>query len=179
IAKGMVMNRGFNQALGLLAGYCFALAVAATCWMQMAHGQDAVPPGPPVCPSGQCPTTEHSVADVNPAATQLLDRATRALTAEFGNGIIFRVTMPYPGQFFEKTCNGPTRCEEMVQRIGGGPEARDEERTSFFTTRFLRLGCPCVAAGECVCASHATCGVECVAAEASTSKYCPCAAESP
>jgi hypothetical protein len=126
--------------------------------------------------TADCPVAEHPVLGIDPVATQFLDRATRALTAEFGSGVTFRVTMPYPGASFEQGCSGPECCEEKLSHGGGGATAV-EQPTANITAKFIRLGCPCVAAGECVCASHAACGAECAAAEASAVKSCPCSAE--
>ena len=88
----------------------------------------------------------------------------------------FRVTMPYPGQFFEKACNGPTCCEEMLSHLGGGAMFVEHPAANI-TAKFIRLGCPCAAAGECTCASQNSCGSECAAAAGSACKCCPCAAE--
>jgi hypothetical protein len=124
------------------------------------------------------PVAEHPLCDgcVDPVASEFLDRATKALAVEFGNGMTFRVTMPHPGQFFEKTCNGPTVCEEMLSHYGGGAMFVEHPAANI-TAKFIRLGCPCAAAGECTCASHNSCGAECAAAEGAACKCCPCAAE--
>jgi regulator of replication initiation timing len=45
------------------------------------------------------------------------------------------------------------------------------------TAKFVRLGCPCAASGECKCAEKAACGQDCAAGNA-TCKCCQCAAAS-
>jgi hypothetical protein len=117
------MNRGFEGMACLFGSYCVAAAVAVTSLLTIARGQETLPAPPPgyrtidqesaadrpICPGEVCPS-------------QLVERATRALTAEFGNGLMFRVTMPHPGQLLQGTCTGPTCCEEMLERLGAGLE---------------------------------------------------------
>jgi hypothetical protein len=114
---------------------------------------------------------------IDPVAVEFFDRATQALTAEFGNGMRFRVTMQRPDLFTEKACSGSTCDEEVLTRFFacGNPAAGDHP-PAHITAKFVRLGCPCAASGECKCAENASCGSDCAAAGNSTCKCCPCSA---
>src|SRR5262249_35777483 len=100
---------------------------------------------------------------------------TRVLTAEFGNGMTFRVTMQRPDLFTEKVCNGSTCAEEGV--CAGTELFAAGHAPGHFTAKFVRLGCPCAASGECKCSEKASCGSDCAASN-STCKCCQCAAAS-
>ena len=108
----------------------------------------------------------------------MVARATRALTAEFGNGLTFRVMMPYPATAAPAVCNEQSCHAEVVDRMIPAPPVFAHPFNHHVVTRFIRLGCPCADAGECLCAGEATCGIECAAAKASDCKCCPCAGES-
>jgi regulator of replication initiation timing len=67
--------------------------------------------------------------------------------------------------------------QEQVARLGEG-RIDFEQMPTNFTTKFLRMGCPCSASGECSCGSKASCGTECAAASQAACKCCPCSGES-
>jgi hypothetical protein len=173
------MNRRCDRITCLVYGYCFSVAIVAASLVQIARAQETVPPSPPpaYC-TGQCPAAEHPICSgvADPVATGLIERATRALTAEFGNGLTFRVTMPLPGSFMHGACGEQTCCEEMLDKIVIGRLPFDHP-LEHVTTSLFRFGCPCDAGGECHCASQTTCGTECAAANASACKCCPCGAQ--
>ena len=181
------MNRRCDRIVYVVYGYCFAVAIVAASLVQIARAQETVPPSPPQANCiGQCLAAEHPICSgaADPVATNLIDRATRALTAEFGNGLTFRVTMPLPGSFMQGACGEPTCCEELFNKIVIGRLPFDHP-LEHVTTSLFRFGCPCDAAGECHCdaggdrhgASQTTCGTECAAANASACKCCPCGAQ--
>jgi hypothetical protein len=165
-----------DRAVCLLAGYCFTIGLAAAGVARIAHAQEVVPSPPPgLRCQGECPLS--APLGIDPVAAEFFDRATQALTAEFGNGMRFRLTMQHPALFTEKTCSGPGCAEDesgcaVGQIIASGPAPGH-----VFTAKFVRLGCPCSASGECKCAEKASCGSECAASN-STCKCCQCAAAS-
>jgi hypothetical protein len=107
----------------LFGSYCVAAAVAVTSLLTIARGQETLPAPPPGYRSADHESAGHCPACPGEACpAQVVERATRALTAEFGNGVMFRVTMPHPGLLMQGNCTGPTCCEEMVERLGAGFE---------------------------------------------------------
>jgi hypothetical protein len=171
------MNRGMDRAVCLLAGYCFTIGLAAAGVAKIAHAQEVVPSPPPGfrC-EGECPLP---ALGIDPVAADFFERATQALTAEFGNGVTFRMTMQRPSLFTEQACSGSACGEETLAQIaaGKGPIAVNHP-AGHFTAKFVRLGCPCAASGECKCAENAACGQDCAAASNSSCKCCQCAAAS-
>jgi hypothetical protein len=164
-----------DRAVRLLAGYCFTIGLAAAGVAKIAHAQEVVPSPPPGFPcQGDCPL---SALGIDPVAADFFERATQALTAEFGNGVSFRMTMQRPALFTEQVCNGSACSEENMAPFaaGKGPIALDHP-PAHFTTKFVHLGCPCGASGECKCAENAACGQDCASASNSTCKCCQCAA---
>jgi hypothetical protein len=117
----MDMKIGFDRTGGLLAAYCLAAAITVVSLVHMARGQEPLPtpPGPPLHDEL---IEGRSLGPIDPATSQLVDRVTRALAAEFGNGLVFRVTMPHTGPLLQYDCNSPSCCEEMLERIGVGPD---------------------------------------------------------
>jgi hypothetical protein len=166
------MNRGMDRAVRLLAGYCFTIGLVAVSVAKIAHAQEVVPSPPPGfrC-EGECPL---SPLGIDPVAAEFFERATQLLTAEFGNGVTFRVTMQRPNLFTEKVCNGSVCAEEGI--CAGSEFIASGHSPGHFTAKFVRLGCPCAASGECKCAEKASCGSDCAAVGNSTCKCCPCAA---
>jgi hypothetical protein len=166
-----------DRAVCLLAGYCFTIGLALAGVARIAHAQEVVPSPPPGFPcQGDCPLS--APLGIDPVAAEFFDRATHALAAEFGNGMRFRVMMQHPALFTEKTCSGPGCGDDegacaVGQIIASGPAPGHT-----FTAKFVRLGCPCSASGECNCAEKASCGSDCAAASSSTCKCCQCAAAS-
>jgi len=166
-----------DRAVCLLAGYCFTIALAAAGVAKIGHAQEVVPSPPPGFPcQGECPLT---ALGIDPVAADFFERATQALTAQFGNGVTFRMTMQRPAFFTEKECSGSACVEESIAHFGAGkgPIAL-EHAPGHFTAKFVRLGCPCAASGECKCAEKASCGSDCAVAGSSTCKCCQCAAAS-
>lgn len=179
------MSRVFDRAGCLLAGYCFTLGIFAAGVMQIAvmpvaNAQETVPSLPPVCPGEHCVDhrvpADQSVLGIDPVAAEFFQRATKALAGEFGNGMMFRVTMPRPELFSEHACTESVCHEEKLTLFNGGSIAI-EHPPAHLTAKFVRLGCPCAASGECNCAAKTACGAECAAASASTCKCCPCSGE--
>jgi hypothetical protein len=159
-----------DRAVCLLAGYCFTIGLAAAGVAKMAHAQEVVPSPPPGFPcQGDCPL---SALGIDPVAADFFERATQALTAQFGNGVTFRMTMQRPAIFTEKVCSGSACGEETMPQFaaGKGPIAFDHS-PGHFTAKFVRLGCPCSASGECKCGDNTADGK-------ATCKCCQCAATS-
>jgi hypothetical protein len=123
------MNRGSDRIVCLFATYCLAIVVAATSIAEMARGQETIPSPPPTSRNWQAligdhplPIIEHAISGVDSAQGQFMDRAIKALMTEFGTeGVAFRVTMPFPGRLLQNPTAGPTCCEELLQRLGAGP----------------------------------------------------------
>jgi len=138
------MSLGIDRAVCLLTGFCFTLGVVALSALGMAHAQDAVPPLPPAC--DRC---EHRVEEpllgIDPVAVEFFERATRALSAEFGTGMRFRVTLPHPQLFSEKDCSGEGCLAEKIIHSGACEATCESLPAPTFTAKFLRLGCPCAA----------------------------------
>jgi hypothetical protein len=174
------MNRRPDRFFCLVAGDCFSVAVLAASLVQISRAQEAAPPAPPaaVC-NGACPTAEHPVCagPCDPAIAHLIDRATRALASEFGGNVMFHVTMSPPAPVMPRVCIQATCGEETFDRFVAAPPVFAHPFPQV-VTKFLRLDCPCDAAGECHCTGQTSCGSECAAAAASDSKCCPCAGES-
>lgn len=170
------MSLGIDRAVCWLSGFCFTVGVVALGAIGMAQAQEVVPPAPPVC--------EHydhefctSAIGIDPVAAEFFQRATKALAAEFGQDLMFRVTMPRPEIFAEKACAGTECAQEQVACLGQGC-VDFEQMPASFAAKFLRVGCPCAASGECNCGSQASCGTECAAASQADCKCCPCSGES-
>jgi hypothetical protein len=171
------MNRGMDRAVCLLAGYCFTIGLIAAGVAKIAHAQEVVPSPPPGfrC-EGECPLSAQ--LGIDPVAGEFFERATRALTTEFGQGLRFRVTMQQPALFTEKPCNGASCGEDEARCAVGQIIASGPAPGHVFTAKFVRLGCPCAASGECKCAEKTSCGSDCAASSNSTCKCCQCAAAS-
>ena len=171
------MNRGVDRTLCRLAACCVLMAIACVGLDRVISAQEAVPCPPPARQAGEDVIFEHRICGgIDPIASQLLERATKVLSAEFGDNVMFRITMPRPGCLLEGVCGGSTCCEEMLDRLAAVPEIREYPLTNF-AAKFIRLGCPCTADGECHCAVQASCGSECAAATSSNCKCCPCAGQ--
>jgi hypothetical protein len=157
-----------DRAVCLLAGYCFTIGLAAAGIANIAHAQEVVPSPPPGfrC-EGECPLPP---LGIDPVAANFFERATQALTAEFGNGMNFRVTMQRPGLFNEMVCNGPNCSEDSGPCAGG--KIIEWHQPDYIVKKFVRLGCPCSASGECKCAETTACGSDCAAAGNSGCKCC-------
>ena len=177
LTKGLVMNRGVNRTLCHVAACCAWMAVACVGLDRVISAQEAVPCPPPARQASEDVIFEHRISGgIDPIASQLFERATKVLSAEFGDNVTFRITMPRPGCLLEGVCGGSTCCEQMLDRLGTVSEHPDHPVGSF-AAKFIRLGCPCTADGECHCAAQASCGSECAAATSSTCKCCPCAGQ--
>lgn len=175
------MSLGIDRAVCCLSGFCFTVGVVALSAIGVARAQEAVPPSPPACE--RCEHRCDSPLGIDPVAADFFQRATRALASEFGQGMMFRVTMPHPELFAEKACAGAncagTDCaQEQIIRLGEGRIDIEQQMPSSFTAKFLRLGCPCSASGECSFGSQAACGAECAAASQAACKCCPCSGQS-
>jgi len=157
-----------DRAVCLLAGYCFTIALAAAGVAKIAYAQEVVPSPPPGfgC-QGECPLAP---LGIDPVAADFFERATQALTAEFGNGVTFRMTMQRPALFNEMVCNGPGCGEDSAVCAGSGVVAAGHAPAQF-TAKFVRLGCACTASGECKCGEKTGDGK-------AACKCCPCAAAS-
>jgi hypothetical protein len=169
-----------DRAVCLLTGYCFTIGLALAGVARIAHAQEVVPSPPPGFPcQGDCPLS--APLGIDPVAAEFFDRATQALAAEFGSGMRFRVMMQHPAFFTEKACNentcngktcsGPGCGEEEAGCAVGQIIASGPAPGHIFTAKFVRLGCPCSASGECKCGDK-------TAAGNSTCKCCQCAAAS-
>jgi hypothetical protein len=119
---------------------------------------------------------DHPIGAVDPNASQLFELAMKALSAEFGDNVTFRITMPRPGCLLEGVCGSSACCEQMLDRLAAVPEIKECPITNF-AAKFIRLGCPCTADGECHCAAQASCGASCAAGTTSSCKCCPCAGQ--
>lgn len=147
---------------------CGLSLLLAAVWMgQLVHAQEEVPCPPPV--GGRVEFGDHPIFSKLPLAPGYLHRV---IANENGDIVIRLTRLPHPGDLFEKTCIGPTCCDELFSRYGGGPTVVEHPLANI-TARFARLGCACAAAGECHCA-NANCGEDCAGA---CCKCCPCAAE--
>ncbi|HEY2412537.1 MAG TPA: hypothetical protein VGI40_09860 [Pirellulaceae bacterium] len=164
-----------DRAVCLLAGYCFTIGLAAAGVATIAHAQEVVPSPPPGFPcQGECPLS--APLGIDPVAAEFFDRATQALATEFGNGMRFRVMMRHPALFTEntcneKTCNGPGCGGDEGACAVGQIIASGSAPGHVFTAKFVRLGCPCSASGECKCGDNTADGK-------ATCKCCQCAAAS-
>jgi len=160
------MNRGMDRAVCLLAGYCFTISLAAAGVARISYAQEVVPSPPPGfrC-DGECPL---QALGIDPVAAEFFERATQVLTAEFGNGVTFRVTMQRPNLFTENGCSDADCGHESA--CAGSAVIAAGHAPAHFTAKFVRLGCPCAASGECKCAEKATCGQDCASAGNSTCK---------
>jgi hypothetical protein len=174
------MSLGIDRAVCWLSGFCFTVGIVALGAISVTRAQETVPPSPPSCE--RCDQRCDSPLGIDPVAAEFLERATRALAAEFGQGMMFRVTMPRPEFFAEQACAG-AECAQgecahgQVIRLGEG-RIDVEHMPAHFAAKFLRLGCPCSVSGECVCGGKAACGAECAAAGKADCKCCPCSGES-
>jgi hypothetical protein len=153
------------------------MAIACVGLDRVISAQEAVPCPPPARSAGEDVIFEHRCGGAfNPIASQLFERATKVLSAEFGDNVSFRITMPRPGCLLEGTCGGSTCCEQMLDKLVTAPDVKEYPFTNF-AAKFIRLGCPCTADGECHCAASASCGSDCAAAKSSSCKCCPCAGQ--
>jgi len=155
------MNYLLDRVFALTAS---SLALAGLCVGQIAHAQDEVPPPLPMLPGAH--VRQMLIADpTGPHRIVIITQGARDLSH-----------FPPVGQLFQGGCNGPTFCEEVLERLSAPAPKADEPHIKL-TTRFIGQGCACAAAGECVCAGHPTGGEECAAARADDCKCCPCVAE--
>src|SRR5262249_55425306 len=140
-SQGTVMNQLLDRVFALCGG---ALLLATLCVARLAQAQDEAPISPPL------PTP--------PGA-----HARQVLIADYSHGApprIVIVTNGSPvGQIFSNPASGPTFCEEVLQKLQAAGEHHELPKIGVFH-KFIRLGCPCAAAGECECAAHAACGSE-------------------
>lgn len=149
------MNHLFDRAFAL----CGLAVLLAAAWMgQLAHAQDEPPIPPPPTPSGNVLITRHCTGgDDGSCARQT---------------IVIRRFPIQPGEIIDMR-----DVRNIGRHLKDGPFLAEPlaEFPIDVTGKFVRSGCACAAAGECVCASQATCGHECAAAKADSSKCCPCA----
>jgi hypothetical protein len=168
------MNRGYDRLFGLFAIHCTTLVAAASMLLPLSRAQDTVPCPPPNHRVHAGLIAEHPISGggVDTEETRLIHCVTEALSAEFGEGLRFRIVKPYFGREFQITVIRPsTCCEELLERIGVDFEVCDKQAGNLLTN-FFSLGR--AASGEqSLCANEAVCGVECVLAE---SKACTCGA---
>ena len=179
------MSLGIDRAVCWLSGFCFTAGMIALGAIGVARAQESVPPSPPACE--RCEHRCDSPIGIDPVAAEFFERATRALAAEFGQGMMFRVTMPRPELFAEKACASAERAsaecvngecaQGQVIRLGDG-RIDIEQMPVGLTAKFLRLGCPCSASGECACGGQTACGTDCAVAGKADCKCCPCSGES-
>src|SRR5438034_10929321 len=126
----MDMNRGIDRIVCLLGMPCVAALVTVMSLLSLAGGQEILPNPPPGYRFNEPPVCEHPVGAMDPTTSQLVERTVRALTAEFGHGLAFRVTMPSPGDLLQGDCSGATCCEEMVRRIGASHDSTEQPRVA-------------------------------------------------
>lgn len=169
------MSLGIDRAVCWLSGFCFTVGMIALGAIGVARAQETVPPSPPVCE--RCDHRCDSPLGIDPVSAEFFQRATWALAAEFGDQLIFRVTRPCPEVFAEKACVGTECAQAQVSRLGEG-RIDIEQLPANFTTKFLRMGCPCSVSGDCSCGSKASCGAECAAVGQAACRCCPCSGES-
>jgi len=95
------MNRVTDRIVCLWAIYCLTVVVAATSLLEIARGQEVLPP---------------------PTPTLRAARSNQALIADAGPGhvptIVIVTNVPLLGHLFQNAGHGPTGCEEMLQRLG-------------------------------------------------------------
>ena len=91
--------------------YCMAIAAACVGLDRVISAQEAAPCPPPSSPTGEHVIFEHRVGGgIDPIASQLFERATKALSAEFGDNVTFRITMPRPGCSAAVPVAPPSNC---------------------------------------------------------------------
>ena len=70
----------------------------------------------------------------DPIASQLFERATKVLSAEFGDNVTFRITMPRPGCLLEGVCGGTACCSSprFLRRssMSLSPSSPDDAQTA-------------------------------------------------
>jgi hypothetical protein len=152
-----------NHLLDRVFALCGLSLLLAAVWMgQLVHAQDELPPPLPTPPGAHL--RQILIADhVAPKRIVIITQ-----------GGPDWAHLPPVGQFFKAGCNGPTFCEEVLERLQAPAQASNQPIIDL-TPKFIGQGCACAAAGECVCASHPACGEECAAAKADSCKCCPCA----
>jgi len=148
------MNQFFDRVFAL-SGLSLLLAAL---WMgQLVHAQDEPPIPPPPTASGNVLITRQCTSGDDGSCPQ--------------QTIVIRRFAIQPGEIIDMRDVRNIGRHLKAEPFLAGPLA---EFPIDVTGKFVRSGCACAAAGECVCASQAACGQECAAAKADSCKCCPC-----
>jgi hypothetical protein len=99
------MNRVTDRVVCLWAMYCLMVVVAGTSVLRIARGQEVLPPPVPT-PPGAHP---HQILIADPGGQGR--GQTIVIVTHSGN-------VPLVGRVFQNAGQGPTCCEEMLQRVG-------------------------------------------------------------
>jgi hypothetical protein len=99
----MDMNNRADRWSELAAGYCLASAVVLTSVLQLARGQEELPPPAPQLPGAK-------------ANQILIDHRPRIVILTNVSPNVW-ANVPMLGQLFNNAGHGPTGCEEMLQHL--------------------------------------------------------------
>jgi hypothetical protein len=141
----------------MVVGGLLVVTFTFTGRLQLAFGQHELPPLPPGQPA------EWTVK-IGAHEIQAIERASKSLLAELGPG--FTVTVTKTPHHDTSACRDTSAicCEEIFNRLSSDLAVCDAP-CGTLTAKFVRLGCPCTATGECHCADQAVCGCDCPQAQ--------------
>src|SRR6478609_1092547 len=103
LAKGMDMNNAVGRWSEVAACYCLSATVVLVSVLQMARGQEELPPPAP------------KLSGANPNQILIDHRPRIVILTNVSPSVLANV--PMLGQLFQNAGHGPTGCEEMLGRL--------------------------------------------------------------